>query len=93
MPSPIHLPGSAANAALMLVTAGLAHTYARRGVRVVGVNPGVTNTERVSGRMQAEAKRAGISEAEARVKAVQGMALGTHRRARGDRQHRRVRRV
>jgi NAD(P)-dependent dehydrogenase (short-subunit alcohol dehydrogenase family) len=40
--SPTHLAGGAANAALMLATAGLANAYAGRGVRVVGVNPGLT---------------------------------------------------
>src|SRR3954467_4905345 len=53
--SPIHLAGGAANAALMLATAGLAAAYARQGVRVVGLNPGLTNTERVAegcGRMR-----------------------------------------
>ncbi len=38
--SPTHLPGGAANAALMLATAGLGHAYAAKGVRVIGVNPG-----------------------------------------------------
>jgi NAD(P)-dependent dehydrogenase (short-subunit alcohol dehydrogenase family) len=32
--SPTHIPGGAANAALMLVTAGLANAYAGRGVRL-----------------------------------------------------------
>ena len=45
--SSTHLPGGAANAALMLATAGLANAYAARGVRVVGVNPGLTATERL----------------------------------------------
>ena len=44
--SPIHIAGGAANAALMLATAGLGHAYAGRGVRVVGVNPGLTETDR-----------------------------------------------
>ncbi|MBB4632389.1 SDR family oxidoreductase [Sphingosinicella soli] len=42
-----HLPGGAANAALMLATAGLGAAYAASGVRVVGVSPGITNTDRV----------------------------------------------
>ena len=40
--SPTHLAGGAANAALMLATAGLAYAYAGKGVRVVGLNPGDT---------------------------------------------------
>jgi NAD(P)-dependent dehydrogenase (short-subunit alcohol dehydrogenase family) len=63
--NPIHLPGGAANAALMLVTAGLAKAYGRNGVRVNAVNPGSVMTERVKGALEAEAKLAGITEEEA----------------------------
>jgi NAD(P)-dependent dehydrogenase (short-subunit alcohol dehydrogenase family) len=63
--NPIHLPGGAANAALMLVTAGLAKAYGRKGVRVNAVNPGSVMTDRVKGALEAEAKLAGITEAEA----------------------------
>jgi Dehydrogenases with different specificities (related to short-chain alcohol dehydrogenases) len=38
--SPTHLAGGAANAALMLATAGLATAYAGKRCRVVGLNPG-----------------------------------------------------
>ena len=61
--SPIHLPGGAANAALMLVTTGLAKAWGRRGVRVNAVNPGSTMTDRVKGALEAEAKLAGTTEA------------------------------
>ena len=63
--SPTHLAGGAANAALMLATAGLAYAYAGKGVRVVGLNPGVTKTERVAQGLKAEAKRANVSEEQA----------------------------
>lgn len=76
VPSSIHLPGGAANAALMLATAGLAAAYASRGVRVVGVNPGLTNTTRVAEGLKAEAKRLGISEEEALKRSVAKIALG-----------------
>ena len=76
LPSDVHLPGGAANAALMLATAGLAHAYAAKGVRVVGVSPGLTNTERVAEGMVAEAKRAGISVDEALQRAVRAQPLG-----------------
>jgi NAD(P)-dependent dehydrogenase (short-subunit alcohol dehydrogenase family) len=71
-----HLAGGAANAALMLATAGLANAYARKGVRVVGVNPGLTETGRVAEGMKAEAKRQGISEAEALERATKNLPLG-----------------
>jgi len=73
---PVHLPGGAANAALMLVTAGLATVYAPRGVRVVGLNPGLTETDRVAKRMQAEAGFKGITLEEARAQSVAHIPLG-----------------
>src|SRR3954462_12027552 len=74
--SPIHLAGGAANAALMLATAGLANAYAAKGVRVVGLNPGLTNTSRVSEGLKADAKREGISEDEALARAKKKLPLG-----------------
>ena len=76
VPSPVHIAGGAANAALMLATAGLANAYAARGVRVVGVNPGQTRTDRVAEGLVAEAKRAGISEEEALKRTVAKIPLG-----------------
>jgi NAD(P)-dependent dehydrogenase (short-subunit alcohol dehydrogenase family) len=74
--SPVHVPGGAANAALMLVTAGLATAYADRGVRVVAVNPGLTDTGRVAEGLQADARLASISEAEARQRSVARIPMG-----------------
>lgn len=74
--SPIHVPGGAANAALMLVTAGLATAYADRGVRVLAVNPGLTETERVSEGLKADARLAGISEEQARARGVARIPMG-----------------
>lgn len=76
IPAPTHLAGGAANAALMLATAGLANAYAAHGVRVVGLNPGATNTGRVAEGLRAEAKRAGVSEEEALKRSVEKMPLG-----------------
>lgn len=59
---PTHIAGGAANAALMLATAGLAAAYGRRGVRVVGVNPGRTLTQRMSQGIAVEARQRGLSE-------------------------------
>jgi len=74
--TPTHIGGGAANAALMLATAGLANAYAKSGVRVVGVNPGPTKTERVAQGLAADAKRDGVSEDEALKRIVQRMPLG-----------------
>jgi NAD(P)-dependent dehydrogenase (short-subunit alcohol dehydrogenase family) len=62
--TPIHLPGGAANSALMLVTAGLAQVHAPRGVRIVGINPGATMTDRVKEQLRLEALARGTSEAD-----------------------------
>ena len=59
--SPVHLPGGAANAALMLATAGLAAAYAGKGVRVNGINPGATLTSRVSEGLEAESRMTGMA--------------------------------
>ncbi len=74
--SPIHLPGGAANAALMLATVGLANAYAASGLRIVGVNPGSTETERVTEGLRAEASLHGLSEQQALEKLVQRIPLG-----------------
>ncbi|WP_159712710.1 SDR family oxidoreductase [Geminicoccus flavidas] len=74
--APTHLPGGAANAALMLATAGLATAYAGQGVRVVGVNPGLTATDRTAEGLAAEARLAGIDPEEAGCRAVAGIPLG-----------------
>ena len=74
--SPTHLAGGAANAALMLATAGLAFAYASKGVRVVGVSPGVTKTERVAEGLKAEAKRANVSEEQAYKQMIARLPIG-----------------
>jgi NAD(P)-dependent dehydrogenase (short-subunit alcohol dehydrogenase family) len=74
--SPTHLAGGAANAALLLATAGLAYAYAGKGVRVVGVSPGVTKTERVAEGLKAEAKRANISEEQAYKQMIARLPMG-----------------
>ena len=74
--SATHLAGGAANAALMLATAGLGATYARQGVRVVGVSPGLTETGRVAEGLAAEARLANIAFDEARRRSVERIPIG-----------------
>jgi NAD(P)-dependent dehydrogenase (short-subunit alcohol dehydrogenase family) len=62
--TPIHLPGGAANSALMLATVGLAHVYGPKGVRINAVNPGATMTERLREGLRLEAKSRGVGEDE-----------------------------
>lgn len=57
--SPHHLPGGAANAALMLASAGLANAYGRQGVRVNAVNPGLVATGRLLEGVAAQARSSG----------------------------------
>jgi NAD(P)-dependent dehydrogenase (short-subunit alcohol dehydrogenase family) len=59
--NPVHMPGGAANAALMLVTAGLAAAYGPSGVRVNAINPGGTLTGRVQEGLAAEARMTGLA--------------------------------
>ncbi|MEN9888045.1 MAG: Gluconate 5-dehydrogenase [Pseudomonadota bacterium] len=74
--SPIHLPGGAANAALMLASAGLAAAYGPKGVRVNAVNPGLTLTGRLQEGMAADARAQGIAVQEAMQRAVARIPLG-----------------
>ena len=61
---PTHLPGGAANAALMLATVGLANAFGDKGIRVNGINPGPTLTGRVQRGLAVQAKMTGLDEAE-----------------------------
>ncbi|MFI4888495.1 MAG: SDR family oxidoreductase [Burkholderiales bacterium] len=62
--NPVHLPGGAANAALMLATSGLAAAYGPKGVRVNAINPGGTLTGRVQQGLDAEARMTGLAAEE-----------------------------
>ncbi len=74
--SPTHLAGGSANAALMLATAGLGAAYAPKGVRVLGVSPGLTETTRVAEGLAAEARLASISLDDARRRSVDRIPMG-----------------
>ncbi|MEE3499915.1 SDR family oxidoreductase [Acidiphilium acidophilum] len=74
--TPVHLAGGAANAALMLATAGLATAYAPRGLRVIGLNPGLTETDRVNEGLASDARLAGVTIDEARIRGIARIPLG-----------------
>ncbi len=59
--TPIHLPGGAANSALMLASVGLASVYAKFGVRINAINPGATMTGRIMEALVLEAKAKGVA--------------------------------
>jgi NAD(P)-dependent dehydrogenase (short-subunit alcohol dehydrogenase family) len=62
--APVHLPGGAANSALMLATVGLASAFGPKGIRINGINPGATLTGRVQEGLRAESRMTGLGEAE-----------------------------
>lgn len=74
--SPIHLPGGAANAALMLVSAGFAAAYGAQGIRVNAVNPGLTLTDRLHEGFAADARLKGLSSEEVMAQSVAKIPLG-----------------
>lgn len=73
---PFHLPGGAANAALMLATVGLASAYASSGVRINGINPGATLTDRVNEALNVEARSSGKPVEELRAQAQARIPAG-----------------
>src|SRR5450759_3840852 len=75
---PIHLPGGAANAALMLVSAGLASAYGRKGIRVNAINPGLTLTGRVEEGVAAESRRSGGAPAGLVARGAARLPLGRY---------------
>jgi NAD(P)-dependent dehydrogenase (short-subunit alcohol dehydrogenase family) len=75
-PSPTHMPGGAANAALMLVSAAMAAAYGSRGVRVNAVNPALTLTERMQEGLEAEARLSGTTADDVLKQANARMPLG-----------------
>jgi NAD(P)-dependent dehydrogenase (short-subunit alcohol dehydrogenase family) len=79
--SDFHIAGGAANAALMLATAGFAHYYARYGIRVNAINPGQTLTDRVDQAMELEAARLGVSKEEALARGQRSVPLGRYAQA------------
>ena len=73
---PFHIPGGSANAALMLVSAGMANAFGAKGIRVNAINPGLTSTDRVQSGVRVEAERDGISEADVLKRSESRIPLG-----------------
>lgn len=71
-----HLAGGAANAALMLATAGLAAAYGPLGVRVNAVNPALTLTDRMAEGLAAEARARNLSSEQVLHDAQAKLPLG-----------------
>ena len=76
--SPIHLPGGAANSALMLATVGLASIYGKFGVRINAINPGATMTDRIREALELEAKLKGTTADKVLDQGQQRVPLGRY---------------
>ncbi len=74
--NPVHLPGGAANAALMLATTGLAAAFGPKGIRINAINPGATLTGRVQEGLAVEAKMTGLTEGELLKRSEARIPLG-----------------
>ena len=82
VPSATHLPGGSANAALLLSTLGLAQHYARFGIRINAINPGIILTGRIEQNLALEAERLGVSRDEALARGQATAPLGRYGDAR-----------
>jgi len=80
-PTSTHLAGGSANAALMLSTVGLAAHYARYGIRINGINPGPTFTQRVEQALTLDAKRQNLSREQALAENQARIPLGRYGKA------------
>jgi len=74
----MHLPGGAANSALMLATVGLAHVYGSKGVRINAINPGAVLGERLDLALAMESARSGASRDEVLDAGQQRVPLGRY---------------
>ena len=74
----MHLPGGAANAALMLASVGLAHVHGPKGVRVNAINPGATMGERLQDALRLESRARGVSEDELLRQGTARVPLGRY---------------
>jgi NAD(P)-dependent dehydrogenase (short-subunit alcohol dehydrogenase family) len=72
----VHIAGGAANAALMLASVGYARAYARAGVRVNVINPGLTQTSRVDEGLEAEARASGRPKEELLAQRLAAIPMG-----------------
>lgn len=73
---PTHIPGGAANAALMLATVGYARAYAAQGVRINAINPGLTQTTRVAEGVDAMSRATGRATDELLAEQVAQIPMG-----------------
>jgi NAD(P)-dependent dehydrogenase (short-subunit alcohol dehydrogenase family) len=78
VPDPVHMPGGAANAALLLVSAAMARSWGHRGVRVNAINPGPTETDRVANSLLVRSQTSGRAIDEIRKERELAIPLGRY---------------
>ena len=71
-----HMPGGAANAALILVSAGFAKAWGAKGVRVNVINPGAVETQRLSAQLKVKAEASGLGVEAIRAQTTEEIPLG-----------------
>jgi len=76
--TPIHLPGGAANSALMLATVGLASVYGPKGVRINAINPGAVLGDRLEAALALETARTGATRDEVLAAGQKRVPLGRY---------------
>jgi NAD(P)-dependent dehydrogenase (short-subunit alcohol dehydrogenase family) len=73
---PTHMPGGAANAALLLASAGFARAWGAHGVRVNVLNPGAVETRRLVEQLQVKAQASAQSVDAVRAQLLAEIPLG-----------------
>ena len=77
---PTHIAGGAANAALILASAGFARAWGSRGVRVNVINPGAIETQRLTEQLQVKSASSGQSTDAVRAQTLGEIPLGRYGR-------------
>lgn len=72
----MHIAGGSANAALMLASVGYARAYARQGLRVNVINPGLTQTSRVDEGLEAASRATGRPKEELLAEQLAAIPMG-----------------
>ncbi|WP_161567767.1 SDR family NAD(P)-dependent oxidoreductase [Pigmentiphaga sp. H8] len=78
--NPMHMPGGAANAAIILVASAMAKAWGPRGVRVNTINPGAIETERLAAALRVKAETSGKTMEQVRSQALSAIPLGRYGR-------------
>ena len=75
-PESFYLAGGSINAALILITKGLARAVAKHNIRINSVAPGAVATDRIKLGMEAKAREQGITIAEATASHASNIPIG-----------------